>query len=225
MSVSWGTSKHYPDLQEICGVIYLFIIILFIYFFGCTGSLLLLGLFSSCSEWGLLSTGGARASHFCRFSCCGAQASEHGLSCSKACGIFLDQGLNPCLLHWQADSLPLSYHGSPCFVQLLSSYYSWYILDGRIPFSEFPFTLGALSHVVLFGCFVQGPSPLSLCPVGPHSADLGSSVSCLPAWVESSVEGSALLISPGACSNKLIWLSDSYIIKRIFVMYMIMFCL
>ena len=31
-----------------------------------------------------------------------------GLSCSMACGIFLDQGSNPCLLHWQADSLPLS---------------------------------------------------------------------------------------------------------------------
>ena len=30
----------------------------------------------------------------------------HGLSCSAACGIFLDQGLNPCPLHWQADSAP-----------------------------------------------------------------------------------------------------------------------
>ena len=30
----------------------------------------------------------------------------------KACGIFQDQGLNPCLLHWQADSLPLSHEGS-----------------------------------------------------------------------------------------------------------------
>ena len=26
------------------------------------------------------------------------------LSCSAACGIFPDQGLNPCPLHWQADS-------------------------------------------------------------------------------------------------------------------------
>ena len=37
----------------------------------------------------------------------------HGLSCSVACGIFPDQGLNPCLLHWRADSLPLSLQGSP----------------------------------------------------------------------------------------------------------------
>ena len=36
-----------------------------------------------------------------------------GLSCSEACGIFLDQGSNPCPLHWQADSLPLSHKGSP----------------------------------------------------------------------------------------------------------------
>ena len=28
----------------------------------------------------------------------------HGLSCSAACGIFPDQGSNPCSLHWQADS-------------------------------------------------------------------------------------------------------------------------
>ena len=32
------------------------------------------------------------------------------LSCSKACGIFLDKELNLCLMYWQADSLPLSRH-------------------------------------------------------------------------------------------------------------------
>ena len=37
----------------------------------------------------------------------------HGLSCPLAYGIFLDQGSNPCRLHWQEDSLPLSYQGSP----------------------------------------------------------------------------------------------------------------
>jgi len=31
---------------------------------------------------------------------------------SVVCGIFPDQGLNPCLLHWQVDSLPLSQQGS-----------------------------------------------------------------------------------------------------------------
>ena len=36
----------------------------------------------------------------------------HGLSCSEACGIFLDQGSKLCPLHWQVDSLPRSYQGS-----------------------------------------------------------------------------------------------------------------
>ena len=37
----------------------------------------------------------------------------HGLSCSATSGIFLEQGLYPCLLHWQVDSLLLSHQGSP----------------------------------------------------------------------------------------------------------------
>ena len=37
----------------------------------------------------------------------------HGSSCSTACGIFPDQGSNPCPLHWQADSQPLCHQGSP----------------------------------------------------------------------------------------------------------------
>ena len=31
-------------------------------------------------------------------------------------GLFLDQKSNLCLLHWQADSLPLSHQGSPHIV-------------------------------------------------------------------------------------------------------------
>ena len=74
-----------------------------------------------------------QASHCGGFSCCGAQALgawasvvvacrlqnagsvvvAHGLSCSAACGIFLDQGLNLCRLHWPADSSPLHHQGSP----------------------------------------------------------------------------------------------------------------
>ena len=37
----------------------------------------------------------------------------HGFSCSEACGIFPDQGSNPCPLHWQTDSKPLCRQGSP----------------------------------------------------------------------------------------------------------------
>ena len=34
----------------------------------------------------------------------GSGVVARGLSCPTACGVFLDQGSNPCLLHWQMDS-------------------------------------------------------------------------------------------------------------------------
>ena len=52
----------------------------------------------------LLSTGSRRA---------GSVIVAHGPSCSAGCGIFPDQGSNPCPLHWQADSQPLRHQGSP----------------------------------------------------------------------------------------------------------------
>ena len=42
-----------------------------------------------------------------------AHAVVHGLSCSMACGIFLDQGLHPCFLHWQADLFTTEPPGKP----------------------------------------------------------------------------------------------------------------
>ena len=73
-----------------------------------------------CGKW---------ASHCSGFSCCRAQALGvqasvadlgsvvvvHELSCLMTCGIFLDQGLNSCPLHWQADSLLLDHRGGPIF--------------------------------------------------------------------------------------------------------------
>ena len=52
----------------------------------------------------LQSTGSRRA---------GSVIVAHGPSCSAACGIFPDQGSNPCPLHWQANSQPLRHQGSP----------------------------------------------------------------------------------------------------------------
>ena len=57
----------------------------------------------------LQSTGSRRA---------GSVVVAHGPSCSAACGIFPDQGLNPCALHWQADSQPLRHQGSPILVHI-----------------------------------------------------------------------------------------------------------
>ena len=34
----------------------------------------------------------------------GSNVEVHGLSCSMGCGIFPNQGLNPCVLHWQVGS-------------------------------------------------------------------------------------------------------------------------
>ena len=68
--------------------------------------------FSSCSERGLLFHCSAWAPQCGGFSCYRARAlgvrasvvAAHGLSCSMVCGIFPDQGSNPCPLHWQVDS-------------------------------------------------------------------------------------------------------------------------
>ena len=64
----------------------------------------------------LRSTGSRRA---------GSAIVAHGLSRSAACGIFPDQGSNPCPLHWQADSQPLRHQGSPslhfCKIPFLES--------------------------------------------------------------------------------------------------------
>ncbi|KAJ8789945.1 hypothetical protein J1605_021643 [Eschrichtius robustus] len=51
--------------------------------------------------------------------CAGSVIVAHRPSCSAACGIFPDQGSNPCPLHWQADSQPLRPQGSPFVVFLI----------------------------------------------------------------------------------------------------------
>ena len=76
------------------GLIFIFfkyhIKILFILFiFGCNASSLLC---ASVSVWWLLLQSMSSA------------VAVHGLKCSAACGIFLDQGSNPYPLHWEADS-------------------------------------------------------------------------------------------------------------------------
>ena len=49
----------------------------------------------------------------------GSAAVAHSLSCLMARGIFPDQGSTPCLLHWQAGSLPLRHQGSPLYTILM----------------------------------------------------------------------------------------------------------
>ena len=56
-------------------------------------------------------------------------------------GIFQTQGSNPCLLHWQVNSFPLSHHGSPesaIHIPISSPFWISFPLDhhrasGRVP--------------------------------------------------------------------------------------------
>ena len=57
--------------------------------------------------------------------CMGSVVMAHGPSCPVACGIFPDQGSNPCPLSWLADSLLLSHQGNPLLVN------SWYVFCYR----------------------------------------------------------------------------------------------
>ena len=109
--------------------------------------------FSSCGKWGplfiavhgpLTIAASLVAEHrlqMRRLSNCGSRA-----SCSAACGIFPDQGSNPCPLHWQADSQPLRHQGSPGL-----------ILEAQMWGPSCPFRLGiqprTLSCGFSLGCF------------------------------------------------------------------------
>ena len=97
-------------------IYYLFII----FIFGCVGSSFLCEGFLQLWRVGATLHRGARASHYRGLSLrsrgsrrSGSVVVAHGPSCSAACGIFPDQGSNPCPLHWQADSQPLRHQGSP----------------------------------------------------------------------------------------------------------------
>ena len=82
----------------------LFILLLYYFTFGCTGSSLLGTGFSLRWLLSLQSTGSRRT---------GSVAGVQGLSCSTASGIFLDQGSNPRPRNSQTDSFPLHHDGSP----------------------------------------------------------------------------------------------------------------
>ena len=89
--------KHYTLF------LYFFINLFILLFLAALGLRCYVWAFSSCGKW---------ASHCGGFSCCGAWApgarasvvAASGLSCPSACGIFPDEGSNPCPLHWQTDS-------------------------------------------------------------------------------------------------------------------------
>ena len=82
----------------------------------------------------------------------------HRLSHSVACGIFQDQGSNPCLLHWQADSLPLSHQGN-----LTTGLNRHLVLICRHWEAKFP----QMGHLTL-GCRMEGKDPWDRMPLAPR---------------------------------------------------------
>ena len=114
--------------------------------------------FSSCGKWGplfiavrgpLTIVASLVAEHrlqMHRLSSCGSR----GPSCSAACGIFPDQGLNPCPLHWQADSQPLRHQGSPLPVSSLIMSSHFLSLTSYLPLSVSPLYLPAASLHIPF---------------------------------------------------------------------------
>ena len=115
------TWAYHEVITQVIRLHFFFNFYLFIYpFMTVLGLRLCARAFSSCGERGPLSiavrapltvTASLVAEHGSR--CAGSVVVAHGLSCSVACGIFPDQGSNPCPLHWQADSQPLRHQGSP----------------------------------------------------------------------------------------------------------------
>ena len=95
----------------------------------------------------LRSTGSRRA---------GSVTVAHGPSCSAACGIFPDQGSNPCPPHWQADSQPLRHQGSPISL-VLSSDFRFHPMTSSVPVRAF--RAGAPSADVITPAPQGGNSP------------------------------------------------------------------
>ena len=113
----WSTDNFFFLICYLTSFIYLFI---YLFTFGSVGSSFLCEGFLQLWRTGATLHRGARASHCRSLSLrstgsrrAGSVVVAQGLSCSAACGIFPDQGSNPCPLHRQADSQPLRHQGSP----------------------------------------------------------------------------------------------------------------
>ena len=124
----WAQILHIVDsffLKKLSYLLFFFNLLIYFYFWLCWVFVSVRGLSLVATSRGhsssrcedlwlsrpllLRSTGSRRA---------GSVVVAHGPGCSAACGIFPDQGLNPCPLHWQADSQPLHHQGSPMFMPL-----------------------------------------------------------------------------------------------------------
>ena len=131
------------------------------FIFDCTVFAAAHGLFPGCGFslqwlpllWGTGSRAKASVLVAHGLSSCSSPALEHQLStcgswlgCSVERGIFPNQRLNPCPLHWQADSYPLYHQGSP---QIFFRNWIWFVRDSTNTCNSFGFYLFGF----VFACF------------------------------------------------------------------------
>ena len=102
----------------------------------------------------------------------GSAVVVHGLSCPVACGIFLNQGSNPCPLSWQVYSQPLDPPGKSSYFAFNSELWGWF-WGYRSP-TFCPITLPATCHLPLRWslkgsfCHLLAHRPL----LSPHDSSL-----------------------------------------------------
>ena len=143
---------QYRFIQSSCWEFPLTIHFLLFIYLACAESQQQQGLLSSCGAWAsyhggfsLLWSTGSRARWFHqlwyvssvvvtpRFESTGSTVVAHRLHYSMVHRIFPDRRSNPCLLHWQTDTLPLSHQGSPCGLYLIDKVQSSNFLSlGRL---------------------------------------------------------------------------------------------
>ena len=90
--------------------------------------------------------------------CAGSVVVVYRPSRSVACGIFPDQGSNPCPLHWQADSQPLCHQGSPRWTSYSENscpYIVGKFLQLFYLMFFFPSSLFFLLELLSFGCCIS----------------------------------------------------------------------
>ena len=137
----------------------------------------------------------------------------NGLSCSAACGIFLDQGSNLCLLHWQADSLLLSHQGSPIRLLLKNG------LPDRDPFSQVPpwqlhqhLTLNAPRMPLVFPLLTERGDALPVCSL-QASCSLSLPCSCgsfCPSHAFPTLPSLSHFCCPGRCAVRTVEVREEH---------------
>ena len=100
--------------------LFFFFFNIYLFIFGCVGSAFLCEGFLQLRQAGATLHRGARASHYRGLSLrstglrrAGSVVVAHGPSCSAACGIFPDQGSNPCPLQLAGRSSTTAPPGKP----------------------------------------------------------------------------------------------------------------